>query len=84
MWIVEIDTRSYTFLACGDTRAQALLAVEDGWRRHAKEHNATPGTHGFLTMEEFLEEAHPLEIRSGECFRDGEALEDVANFEEKA
>jgi hypothetical protein len=69
MWLAELDTHSFTFLAAGDTAAEARLALRAGLSRHA---TAASLHEGWITSVEG--DANVYEITRGTCYRDREAI----------
>ena len=70
MWIAAVDTRHWAFMALGNTKAEALLALAMGWELHCLETGAT------IPWEELKEDASARRITPGDCLRNGESMMD--------
>jgi len=67
MYICEVNTPNFTFVAAGNTPNEALDAMIKGWTRHCKQTGADI---------DYFDEADcaEYELNAGECLRDREHI----------
>jgi hypothetical protein len=69
LWIATLDTRHFTFTACGVTEAKAREAMEAGWKLHAAEYGDS-----VAPFSDFEDGVNCLQVQVGKCYRDFDQL----------
>lgn len=69
MFLLIFTTRSFDFIATGDSPTECREALAAGWAKHCEHTDADPNF-----IKEFAEDAHVMEVERGRCYRDGEFL----------
>lgn len=66
MYILTVDTPSFSFMSAGTHQRQAIKAFRAAWKVHQKSTGAT------MTASEVLQDASIIFVGAGDCVRDGE------------
>jgi len=66
--VIELDTRSFDFRACGRTVKEAREALRHGWAKHVAETGAEPDHINWRT------DGNVFIYAAGECWRDDHVL----------
>lgn len=68
VFVAELATRSFSFLAVGRSESEAREAMRQGWEMHRQE---LEGVDPFSVFEDGV---NVTELRPGECARDGSRI----------
>lgn len=68
MHLARLDTRHFEFLALGNTRGEALTAMQCAWYDHKRQTGAT------YTWGDICEDVEVIAIEPGVALRDGQPL----------
>lgn len=71
MILATLDTSHFTFTALGQDAADAMAALEAGWKAHARQY-ARAGSP--LLSFKTITETHEIKITVGGCLRDGSVI----------
>jgi hypothetical protein len=75
MTILEVQTRSYTFMAIGKTEEEARAELWAAWKRHLKQCKMTLGESCYRSIEDMEDDICTTTIDTlPVCLRDWEAI----------
>ena len=70
MWIAELETRHFDFMACGKTKSQVGYVLARTWEKHCDQYNISPYGPLFENPEHLRSGAAIYELRIGDGIRD--------------
>lgn len=69
-WTAKFETRNFTFIAYGETKAEALAALDVGWRAHVSEYTSADPSY----LRDCADGVGVMEHETGACYRDSEKV----------
>lgn len=73
MWIATWESRNFSFMAMGATKAKARDALLDGLEAHGRQYGLELEWYA-RQYDDWQEEINYARLRPGDCLRDGELI----------